>query len=70
MQYEIQVVGEDELPQGMNKVVAEQADGTVLMLINGELARCWRFLRAWEDTLEPCTVPTILMPDRPLLYAV
>ncbi len=70
MQYAIQVVGDDDLPQGVNKVVVERNDGTALMMINGELARCWRFLRAWEDTLEPCTVPTIMLPAAPLLYAV
>lgn len=70
MKYAIQVVGEDELPQGIHKVVVERADGPPLMLVNGQLAQCWRFMRAFEDTQEPPTVPSVLLPERPLLYAV
>ncbi len=53
MQYAIEVVGDDDLPQGMHKVVVER-EGQQSMLL----------------TLEPCTVPTILLPAKPLLYAV
>lgn len=71
MQYVIEVVAEGELPQGINKVVVERVDGPPLMLINGEPARVWRFMRSYEDTLEPCTVPTICLPAMPpLLRAV
>lgn len=70
MQYAIQIVGDDELPQGMNTVIAEQNDGPPIMLINGEPARIWRFMRAWEDTLEPGPSATVLLPAQPLLYAV
>lgn len=71
MQYAIQVVGDNELPEGLNKVIVEQVDGPPLMLINGELARAWRFMRAYEDALEPCDVPSIMLPlTTPLLRAV
>lgn len=70
MNYIVQIVGEDELPQGMHMVIVEQKDGPPIMLINGEPARAWRFMREWEDTREPCTVPSVLVPARPLLYAV
>lgn len=70
MDYRIQIVGEDELPQGMCKVIVEMEDGPPLMLINGEPARAWRLMRGYEDTLEPCSVPSVLLPALPLLYAV
>lgn len=69
MNYAIQIVGDDELPQGMNKVVVERPDGTALMLINGDPARVWRWMMAWEDTLEPRAAPAVLLPTMPLLYA-
>lgn len=70
MKYAIRIVGEDELPQGIHKVIVERADMPPLMLVNGELAECWRFMRAYEDTQEPCAVPSVLLPEGPLLYAV
>lgn len=70
MRYEIQIVRDDELPQGVNKVVVERDGEPPLMLINGEPARVWRFMREYEDTVEPCSVPSICLPARPLLYAV
>ena len=70
MHYEVQTVGDDELPEGIHKVIVERDDGPPLLIINGEPARCWRLMRAWEDTLEPPCVPSIIMPAQPLLYAV
>lgn len=67
MHYAIQIVADDELPDGMNKVIVERVGEPPLMLINGELARGWRFMRAWEDMQEPSSVPSILLPARPLL---
>lgn len=46
----------------MHKVIVERIDGPPLMLINGELAKCWRFMRAFEDTRESSAIPTILLP--------
>lgn len=70
MNYIIQIVGEDELPRGVHMVIVEQVEGPPLMLINGPHARGWLLVRAYEDAREPCAVPTILRPARPLLRAV
>lgn len=70
MQYTVQIVADHELPNGVERVIVEREDGSAVMLINGNTARCWSFMRAWEDSLEPCTVPTVLLPERALLYAV
>jgi hypothetical protein len=70
MNYAVQIVREDELPQGVHMVIVEQIAGPPLMLINGPHARAWRFMRAYEDTREPCTVPSVLVPARPLRIAV
>lgn len=70
MQYVIQPVGDDELPEGRNVVIVEREEGPALMLINGMPARVWRLMREWEDTLEPCTVPSVLLAPSPLLRAV
>lgn len=68
MQYAIQVVGNEELPEGVDRVIVERENEPPLMLISGELARCWRFVRAYEDALEPCELPSIMLPA--LLHAV
>lgn len=60
MQYVVQAVEDGELPEGVDSVIVEQTDGTALMLVSGRPAQVWRFMRAWEDTQEPCTVPTLL----------
>lgn len=71
MDYRIQVVGDDELPQGMCTVIVEMEEGPPLMLINGEPARVWSLMRAYEDTVEPSSVPSICLPARtPLRLAV
>jgi hypothetical protein len=43
-------------------VIAEREDEPPLLLISGETARCWRFMRAWEDSIEPSWQPTITLP--------
>lgn len=70
MRYQVQVVGIDEMPEGIDRLIVEREDGTALLLLSGVYADCWAFMRAYEDTREPCTVPSILMPARPLLHAV
>lgn len=62
MDYVVQTVGDDELPAGRNMVIVECVDGPPLILINGAPARAWALMRAWEDTQEPCTEPSILRP--------
>lgn len=71
MQYVVQTVGDDELPEGMDRVAVERPDGTVILFINGAPARCWAFMQSVQDMWEPTAEPTILFPDtRPLLHAV
>lgn len=60
MQYLVQTVGDDELPEGMSSVIVERDDGPPILLINGERAKCWRFMRAWEDSAEEADVPSVL----------
>jgi len=58
--YVVQVVGEDELPEGRHVVIVERDEGPPLMLINGPPARTWSLMRAYEDTCESSSVPSIL----------
>lgn len=60
MRYVVHTVADGELPEGLDRVIVERHDGPPLLLISGEPARCWRFMRAWEDSLEPPFVPTML----------
>lgn len=69
MNYEVQPVADDEIPGGREWLLVEREGQAPLLLVSGSCAACWRFMRAWEDTLEPPTVPTILLPA-PRLRAV
>ena len=60
MRYIVQPVADNELPEGVTFVIVEREGGQHLLLVAGEHARGWRFLRAWEDGREPCEVPTLL----------
>ena len=60
MQYVVQPVGDHELPEGRHAVIVEREDGPPLLLVNGEPARVWRMMRAYEDDVEPVTIPTVL----------
>lgn len=62
MQYEVHTVGDDDLPAGVHSVIVERDVGPALLVINGPVAECWRFMRSWEDTHEPCEVPSVTLP--------
>ena len=47
--YVVQEVGDDELPQGRCAVIVERKDGPPVLLINGLPARVWRLMQARED---------------------
>ena len=61
MDYIVQEVRDDELPEGRHVVIVECEAGPPVMLINGVPARVWRLMQAWEDQREPCTVPSVLL---------
>lgn len=61
MDYVVHVVGDDELPAGRHVVIVERDDAPAVMLINGVPARVWELMRQWEDTCEPCTLPSVLL---------
>lgn len=62
MKYVVQTVAEHELPDGVEHVIVEREDDPPLLLLAGETARCWRWMRRWEDTVEPPWQPTICLP--------
>lgn len=53
MKYLVEAVADNALPAGVERVIVERDDGPPVLLISGEAARCWEFMRCWEDTLEP-----------------
>lgn len=61
MRYEVKVVDADELPDGADVVIVERGDETAVMLLTGRPAQVWALMRAWEDTCEPCTEPSVLL---------
>ena len=68
MQYAVLTVAEDELPPGVRHVIVERPEpDPPLLIITGETARCWEFMRRWEDERECPSVPTVA---RPYLRAV
>lgn len=71
MKYQILAVGMDDLPEGVHQVIVEREGEPPLLLINGDVAVCWEFMRAWEGTLEPSWQPTVALPlSFPLRLAV
>lgn len=62
MNYEVQVVADDELPEGVSRVIVEREGAPPLLLLCGEPARTWLFMRSYEDTLEPWYLPTVCLP--------
>ena len=62
MKYIVEIVGDDELPGGMESVIVERDDEPPLLLLSGTVARCWSMMQAYEATLEPAWQPTISLP--------
>ena len=58
--YIVQEVRDDELPEGRHVVIVERENGPPVMLINGAPARVWRLMQAWEDN-RACTEPSVLL---------
>jgi hypothetical protein len=68
--YIVQVVGDDELPAGIHKVIVERDGLRPLLLINGEPARTWRFMCAYEAEVEAGCGVQVAWPAEVLLAAV
>lgn len=64
VKYLVHVVEDHELPVGMGWLIVEREEAPPLLIVSGAVARCWRFIRAWEDTLEPSWQPTVTLPLR------
>lgn len=60
MQYVVQAVQPDELPEGTDVVIVERADGTAVMLVCGRPAAVWAAMRSWEASREAACLPSLL----------
>lgn len=60
MQYVVQTVEDNELPEGIDAVIVERADGTAVMLVSGRPAQVWAMMRGREDSLESELIPSLL----------
>ena len=57
VKYEVQVVGDDELPQDIKRVIVERPGRGALLLLAESVAGTWAFMRQWEeDNREPADV--------------
>lgn len=59
MRYTVHTVGDDELPEGVDWLVVERDNAPPVMLVSRGPARVWAAMRAWEDTMEPPSVPSL-----------
>lgn len=64
MKYVVHAVADGDLPDGVHQVILDRPGKSPLLIIDETLARCWRFLREWEDMTEEPTVPTVLYPTQ------
>lgn len=60
MRYIVKTVSDHELPEGVTLVIVEPPSGPHILLLAGEHARGWQFIRAFEDSLESCALPSLL----------
>ena len=68
VKYVVQIVNEDELPDGLDMVIVERGDAKPpVLLVSGRPAEVWRAMRALEDAHGPAHVPAAAPT---LLYAV
>lgn len=50
MKYEVQVVSEHELPQGIKRVIVERAGDDPLLILAESVAGTWAMIQRWEET--------------------
>ena len=67
MKYSVRVVGNDELPEGIERVIVERPEGAPLLLLAESAAQTWRFLCEWQSAQE---VEVENVPDAVVLHAV
>ena len=57
MQYDVQVVGNAELPQGVERVIVERVGLPPVLLLAESAAQTWLFMQRWEhDQQDPAEV--------------
>jgi len=54
VKYEVQVVGEDELPNGVKRVIVERAGDDPLLILAESAAQTWLFMQHWEADRQEC----------------
>lgn len=52
MRYEVVVVGDQELPEGITRLIVERTGGDALLLLAESAAGTWKFMRRWEESHE------------------
>lgn len=61
MNYQVQVVADHELPEGVDLVIVERGPHErPVMLLSGRPAEAWAAMRAYGDAVEPRYVPSLL----------
>lgn len=61
MQYEVQIVDDAAMPAGHDVVIVERGPlEAAVMLLCGRPAQVWRAMRQWENSTEPCDLPSLL----------
>ena len=49
MKYDVQVVEDHELPQGIKRVIVERTGDDPLLILARSIAANWQFIQDWED---------------------
>ena len=61
MKYVVQIVEDDEMPDGRDVLIVERGPlEAAVMLLCGRPAQVWRAMREWEGSHEPCDLPSLL----------
>jgi len=49
VKYDVVVVGDEELPAGVKRLIVERVGGGELLLLAESAAGTWAFLQEWEE---------------------
>lgn len=70
MQYEVQIIEDDVMPEGHDLLIVERGPGeTPMLLLAGRPAEAFLAMRAYEASLEQCPAPSVLGYGSSLLRA-